>query len=244
MRWARASTPPKHDRTRIEPGRAAGACAVALTLSLAVGPVAAQQVLYDPVPPRGSAYVRFVNTTAAELALAPQFLPPRTLSADAAGRVSPYAAVERVAGRQLVLEARQGGTTSRLTFQAVPDGFLTVLLRAGPAGVVAVPVPDQPEFNQLRARLSFYNTTAACADGALTIDPGGQAVFAEVAPSTVKTRSVNPVVAQLRATCAGQSAPPFALEGLEPGGMYSIWLMNPGGAPVAFVSRDTTQRWR
>ncbi len=232
-------------RARLQHAKAGriGAGGLALSL-LAGGPVAAQQVLYDPVPPRGSAYVRFVNATASELALAPQFLPPRTLSADAGGRVSPYAAVERVAGRQLMVEARQGGTTSRLTFQAAPDSFLTVLLRPGPGGVEAVPVPDQPEFNQLRARLSFYNVSPACAEGALMIEPGGQAVFAEVVPGGVKTRSVNPVTAQLRATCAGQSTAPFALEGLEPGGMYSIWLMNPGGLPVAFVSRDTTARWR
>lgn len=214
-----------------------------LLLLLAALPARAQQVLYDPVPPRGSAYVRFVNTTGTELALAPQFAPASRLGIQGAERVSPYGAVERVAGRALVLEVTAAGKASRLEFTAAPDSFLTVLLQPGADGaVVAQPVPDQPEFNQLRARLSFYNATA-CAEASLALEPGGAAVFQGVPARQVRTRSVNPVTAQLRAACGAEAAPPFALEGLEAGGMYSIWLMQPGGQPLAFVSRDTTRRY-
>jgi hypothetical protein len=202
----------------------------------------AQQVLYEPLPPRGSAYVRFVNALGAEVALRPDFLPAQGLGTNAAQRISGYAVVERVAGRVLGLEASAAGQTGRGTLRAEPGSFVTVLVRpaANGSGIDIVPVVDQSEFNQLRSRLSFYNATPACAAGTLALAPEGPVVFGDVAPGTVKQRSVNPVTAQLRAACTGQTAPQFALEGLEAGGMYSIWLMLPGDAPIAFVTRDTT----
>jgi hypothetical protein len=216
-----------------------------LLLALAALPAAAQQVLYEPLPPPGSAYVRFVNAMAEPVAVKPQFLPAATLGTAPAERVGAYTVVERVAGRDLVLEATAGSRTGRATLRTEPRGFLTVVLRPDAAGGIAVtPVVDQSEFNQLRARLSFYNATPGCAGASLALVPDGPTVFGDVPAGGVKQRSVNPVQARLRATCPGTTAPDFALEGLEAGGMYSIWLMAPGASPIAFVTRDTTRPWR
>ena len=86
----------------------------------------------------------------------------------------------------------------------------------------------------------FYNATATCAAGSLSLVPAGTAVFADVAPGSNKNRSVNPVTATIRAACTGSAAPDLALSGMEVGGSYSVWLMQPAATPLAFISRDTT----
>jgi hypothetical protein len=234
-------------RARAHDGAARFWAAWLLAAALALGSrqAAAQNQVYDPLPPPGSAYVRFVSAVAAELAITPDFLPAQRLGPAVDSRVTSYGVVERVAGRDLVLDARAGDRVGHASVHAEPGSFLTVIVEAGPAGTVKiVPVVDRTDFNQSRARLSFYNATPDCADASLTLVPGGPAVFQAVPPGTAKARSVNPVTAQVQAVCAGQSAPPFALTGLEAGGMYSIWLMLLDGHATAFVNRDTTARWR
>jgi hypothetical protein len=221
---------------------AVGALALA---SLGGRQAVAQNQVYDPLPPPGSAYVRFVNALAAELAITPDFLPAQHVGTAAASRVTSYGVVDHVAGRTLALDARAGERSGHAALQVEPGGFLTVILEDGAAGTIkVVSVVDRTDFNQSRARLSFYNATPDCADASLALVPNGPAVFQAVAPGTAKARTVNPVTAEVRAACTGQSAPPFALTGLEAGGMYSIWLMLLDGQPSAFFNRDTTARWR
>jgi len=209
------------------------------------GPSAtAQNQVYDPLPPPGSAYVRFVNALGGAVVLRPDFLPPQQLGTASLQRVTQYLVVENVAGRNLVVDAQEGERSGRITLHAEPGSFVTVIVQqAAGQALTAVPVVDHTDFNQSRARLSFYNATPDCADASLVLEPSGPAVFQTVAPGTAKARTVNPVTATVRAACAGQAAEPFALSGLEAGGMYSIWLMFPDGHATAFVSRDTTARW-
>lgn len=201
----------------------------ALGLALAT-PASAQQFLYDPEPPAGSAFLRFVHAGPGALTLRPDFDSVRTMTPEA--RVSPYGVVERVAGRALAVDGQRIGLA--------PGSFNTLI--ATSAGLRLV--TDQAEFNQLRARLTFYNATADCADGALLLAPSGQAVFQGLAPGEGRSRAVNPAAARLRATCAAGEAPEFALDGLVAGGMYSIWLMRPAATPIGFMTRDTTERRR
>ncbi len=201
----------------------------------------AQQFLYDPEPPPGSAFLRLVNATPEELAVRPDFTAARTLGTTPATRVSPYIVVEGVAGREARLEFGTGRTSLRLE----PGGFTTLLLLRRGNTLLAEALRDESGFNQMRARLTFYNATPDCADGRLALHPGGQAVFEGLAPSRGRSRTVNPAAAQLQASCEAGPSPPFALEGLEAGGMYSIWLMRPGaGTPISFMTRDTTERRR
>ncbi|CAH2602380.1 ABC transporter permease [Rhodovastum atsumiense] len=223
--------------------------ALALLGGLLAGtPARAQHQVYDPLPPPGSAYLRFVNGLGDAVALRPDFLPAQTLGTAPEQRVSAYQVVEKVAGRTLGLRMQQGGQDSEARLTVAPGSFVTVILEAsGEAsgrGIDAVPVVDRTEFNQSRARLTFYNATPGCAAATLALDPDGPAVFQDVAPGSARSRSVNPVSARLKAGCDGQAAPAFALEGLEAGGMYSVWLMRPGEAPTAFLTRDATARWR
>jgi len=204
-----------------------------------------QALVYDPQPPPGSAFLRFVNAAGAEVLVRSDFLPPQRLGTEAAQRVASYAVVEHVAGRNLMLEASTPRGSTQVTLQAAPGSFVTLILSgAADGGLVATPLVDHTEFNQVRARLSFYNATSGCGPASLRLRQGG-AVFTDVAPGTAKTRSVTPVSAQLVAECGGRPATTFALEGLEPGGTYSVWLMQPDGQqPIAFFGRDTTARWQ
>jgi len=211
-------------------GTAAGVGRRAAMAAALAGPAAAQQFLYDPEPPAGSAFLRFVHAGPGTRTVRPDFDIARTMTPDA--RVSPYIVVERVAGRALAVDGQA------ITLAA--GSFNTLI--ATPAGLRLV--VDQAEFNQLRARLTFYNATADCADAVLALVPGGQAVFQGLAPGEGRSRAVNPAAARLRASCVGAEAPEFALDGLVAGGMYSIWLMRPEGVALGFMTRDTTERRR
>jgi hypothetical protein len=217
-----------------------------LGLALLAGrPAFAQQFLYEPSPPAGSAFLRFVNGLGAEATVTSGFLPAQRLGTTPEQRAGAYQVVERVAGRSLPIEIAAAGATARATLTAAPGSFVTVLLLPTAAsGIEATAITDLTEFNQLRARLSFYNAAPGCAGATLTLLPAGQAVFADVPRNASRSRSVNPVSAQLRASCGEATAPEFALAGIEAGGMYSIWLMRPAGSPIAFMTRDTTARRR
>jgi hypothetical protein len=207
----------------------------------ATGPVAAQVALYGAQPPKGAAFVRVVNATAAALTVHSDFLPDLHIGAVEAQRIGPYTVVDRVAGRALGLDAEAANDRAHLALRVDPGSYTTVIAKAAARGGLAlVPVNDPTDFNQMRARLSFYNATPDCAAGRLALQPGDTPIFGDVAPGTSKARTVNPVQAQVRASCTGGATADFALSGMEAGNSYSIWLMQPDGRALAFVSRDTT----
>ena len=207
----------------------------------AAAPALGQEALYGAQPPPGSAFVRFVNATGSTVEVRPSFLAASTLGTGGPTRVSPYAVVERVAGKPLPMEVQSAGQTARATLTVAPDSFNTVLVRdEGGGKLSATVVKDGAEFNQARARLSFYNATPACPAASLALVPAGTAVFGGLAPGAVGTRSVNPVKALVRAGCTGQTAEDVMLENMEVGGSYSVWLMLPGGHPTTFITRDRT----
>ncbi len=205
------------------------------------GQALGQEALYGAQPPPGSAFVRFANATGTLVEMRPPFLAASALGTDGANRVSAYGVVATVAGRSLALTINAGGHSAQTNLKVAPDSFTTVLVReASPGQFTATAVTDGAEFNQARARLSFYNASPACPDASLTLAPAGSSIFTDVAPGAVKTRSVNPVKAAVRASCTGQTAEDAMLNDMEVGGSYSVWLMLPGGKPAVFITRDKT----
>ncbi len=208
-------------------------------------PAWAQGQVYDPVPPRGSAYVRLVNVLPGEVTARPDFLPQQRLGTVPAQRVMAFTTVENVANRQLRLEFQEGARRGQATLRVEPGSFVTVLLHAGANGALtATPVVDAADFNRARARLAFYNAMADCPSANLSINPSGPALFEGVPSLATRARSVNPVAAELRGQCGERASAPFALEGLEAGGMYSIWMISGAAAPTAFLTRDATAVYR
>ena len=61
----------------------------------------------------------------------------------------------------------------------------------------------------------------------------------------MKVRSVNAVASQrVRAECDGRKAAPLDLGRLDAGGLYSVWLVAPGGTPETFLARDLIAPYR
>ncbi|WP_424810361.1 ABC transporter permease [Roseococcus sp. YIM B11640] len=204
-----------------------------------------QSQVYDAAPPRGSAYVRLVNGLPGEVSARPDFLPQQRLGTGVAERAMPFTVVENVANRQLRLEFQEGQRRGTATFRAEAGSFTTVLLHATADGnITATAITDAADFNRARSRLAFYNGLPDCPAAALTLLPSGPAVFEDVPSLQTRSRSVTPVEAQVRASCGTRNAAPVALQGLEAGGMYSVWLIGAGTNIGAFVTRDTTARYR
>ncbi len=209
---------------------------LAAALAAASTPALAQIALYEGRLPDGFAYVRFVNTTATALDLAPDFTDPITVGTDGPKRISQYHVVEAVAGKTLSV-ASGGGKAS---FKLQPGKFHTFLItQPGPllAGTLMV---DVTQYNQLRSKLSFYNATTDCAQAGLLLEPSGQSVFKSVASLSMQTRSINPVdEAKVHATCGPTKLAAIDLGELNAGGLYTVWLVNEGGKPTTFLAQDS-----
>jgi hypothetical protein len=218
---------------------------VAFLIMSSVAALHAQEALYGKQPPRGSAFVRLVNATPAAAVVATDFQAETHLGATGADRVAPYAVVERAAERSLTFTAKEGGHEGHFTYKAAADGYVTIVMEQSPAGSITfTPIVDQAEFNQTRARLAFYNAAPGCASATLGLDPSGPAVFQDVASGATKSRTVNPVQATVRASCAGQPGPTLALGGMDLGASYSIWLMQPDGKPILFMTPDVSAKYK
>lgn len=211
-------------------------CGVLLALA---GGALAQETLYGRSPPPGSAYVRLVNSWRAPVVVATDFQPTARLGNTPADRVGAYAVAESVSGRILTVTADDGEQKGSLSFKATPDGFVTVVIKPDAGGrITLAAVSDQAEFNQNRARVSFYNAAPDCPVASLVLDAGGATVFHDVANAATKSRSVNPVTAMVRALCADRPGPSVMLEGLEIGRSYSVWLIGPAESASLFLTSD------
>jgi hypothetical protein len=216
-----------------------------LAATLLAAPATAQEALYGALPPRDSAYLRFVNTLPADATAQVDTKPAQVLGNAQAQRVGPYTVVESVEGRQVRLTAQSGGRSVELALPVKSGSFQTVLLQRGPDGAPVLHAwTDNAEFNQLRARLSFYNATTDCPAAGLSLASNNSAVMRDVAPGSGSVRSVNPVNAVVNATCEGRSPLPVTLEGMEAGNMYSIWMMPGQDGPQAFLAKDVVTPWR
>jgi hypothetical protein len=211
---------------------------------LATRSASAQQALYDPLPPKGSAYVRFFNALSQPVTVRPEFSQALSLGTAGAQRIGPYTVVENVEGRSVTVPMQVGDGQSSVTLGLHSGSFNTVLWLPGGAGPHGVVLQDESQFNQLRSKLTFYNATTDCPAASLTITPDGPAVFQNVPVAEARMRAVNPVEASLRASCGGKSTRPFDLKGLREGGRSSIWLIMTNDGPQAFFTQDATTVWK
>jgi hypothetical protein len=198
----------------------------------------AQILLYAQRLPEGTVYIRFANALPAAASLQTDFAGKVDLGADGTTRISPYFVAETAGGKKLSVPVSAGGKTATATFTPKSGSFITVVLHPSADGVTAAIVTDKPEFNQLKARLTFYNATADCAAGVLA-EGSGRAVFSAVPPNAAQARSINPVNAVVTASCAAGKVPPLDLGKLNEGGLYSVWMMQPADKLTAFLAHDT-----
>ena len=126
-------------------------------------PAPAQPMLYENRLPEGTAYVRFVNTLPDGGTVTPVFADAVTLGKTGGDRVGPYMVVENATGRVLTADVKLGAVQKPISFTLQPGKWHTLLLQPGANGDVATTlVTDEVGYNQLRARLSFFNAAAQC----------------------------------------------------------------------------------
>lgn len=235
---ARATVTSLARKSRFNPGRARRLSIAAALVGLALSETAAsaQMMLYEGAP-AGFAFVRFANALSGDTVVnAEGVAEPLTLTAAGPGRISAYYGVEDVTDRAFSVELSD---KSHARFTLTPGVYQTVLLQRSAAGLAASIVIDHTELSQNKARLAFYNATSDCPGATLRIDPDGPAIFSNIGPNFMRGRSVNPVTtANVVASCGADQRVALNLGPLNAGGQYSVWLMAPEGAPIAFVSKN------
>ncbi|QGM45463.1 ABC transporter permease [Methylocystis heyeri] len=231
------TSPAKIFRIHAKPVRRFGGWRVLVMLALSATTASAQMSLYERLP-AGFAFVRFASALPGDVIVKPESITePMTLTTEGAGRISAYYGVEDVVDRTFFVEL---GGKARTSFALTPGVFQTVLLERSGGGLAARVVIDQAELSQNKARLAFYNAVPDCAGANLQIEPDGQAIFLNVGPNLMRGRSVNPAPnARVIASCGSAQMVALNLGPLDAGGQYSVWLMAPEGAPIAFISKNT-----
>ncbi len=226
-------------RVRLPPGPALAALCWALCYVLGCGePGRAQPLLYAQRLPEGTVYIRLANALPGAARVQTDFAGAVELGSDGADRISPYFVAGNAGGKTAALRVSEGGRTAEATVQPKTGTFVTVVLHDKADGVAAAVITDKPDYNQVKARLTFYNATADCAAGSLS-EGSGRPVFTALPPDAAQARSINPVAATLTAACASGKAPALPLGQLEAGGLYSVWMMRLGGQVTAFAAHDT-----
>lgn len=189
-------------------------------LTLTATPAAAQEALYAPAPPAGSAFLRVVSVDAS----GPITLDGRAFSGQQPARtVSAYAVVKqgehtlKLGASSLKLNV-QGGTYVTLVAQG---GRLRALPSEQPGGVT-------------KARVTLYNLSAAPAS--LTTADGSTRLLESVAPGTQKSLSVNAVTAALGVTDGNRVIQAFPAEALKAGASYSAFVFGTGTRTAVWVA--------
>jgi hypothetical protein len=203
-----------------------------------VAPASAQILLYAQRLPAGTVYMRLVNALPGAASIQTDFAGKVDLGADGAARVSPYFVSTSLGDKLVTLGVDEGGKSAKPSFTPKSGSFITVVLHRAGDKVTASVITDKPEYNQLRARLAFYNATADCTAGALA-EASGPDIFKGIPPDGVAARGINPVAAKVVAGCATGKAPALDLGQLQAGGLYTVWMMKPEGTLMSFVAHDT-----
>lgn len=208
---------------------------IVLTLSMVLSMTAQSQEiarLYAARAPAGSAYVRVVNPGGPALAV--EFAGKRGMLDTRHPPATDYRIVD--ASRPMTLEVN-GRALAPIPVQA--GTFNTIAVIDG----AALPLVDALDNrDDLKAELRFYNFARGCQAG-LALRSGG-AVFENVAYPVGVKRSINPVKAELVATCAGGGASaPVMLPSLKSGGHASLFLSGSPAQPRLQVQADATEAY-
>lgn len=192
-----------------------------------------QPSLYGEQAPTGSAFLRVINASQHGIRAMVGDLPRLPLGA---AEVSAFRTVPRVVDRSVAVEVQAGTLRTRENFRVAAGSLTTLLVADGPEGLLLRALPEPNSFNQSRGLLAFTNAAPRCA-ASLVVEPTGTTVFADVPSGESRARTVGPVSTTLSARC-GDAVVPLALEGLQAGERYSIWLMLSSAGLRAVLTHD------
>lgn len=205
------------------------ACAVVALGAFAVPALAQDQGLYDPLPPEGSAFVRFVSES------------PKNGSkqARANGKGYDYLNFKQVSSYYVLpqgnVKAEIGAAAKDFNVEA--GKFYTVVLDEG--GVLDVKTDPQNE-NRAKSHIVFYNLTDKPNISLKTAD-GKVEIVSPLAAGAVGGKQINPVKVTLAVFDGDKKLKDLGSVSLERGSSYSAMAMNDGDVEWVRASTNTTR---
>ena len=197
----------------------------------------AEPQLYETGPSEESSYVRFVNATENTIEIISSNGSAKIeLNANADGRASRFFTVKAASKLTATLQGK--GRKGSVEVTGKPWEYITVaILPDATAKLRTMLVRETPDdFNAMRASVSLFNLDASCT---ATMQGGAKkaTILEGVKPFTVQRRLINPVKLNATVSCDVQGTA-VDLAQLEPGGRYSVFLLNLKNTRQVFFVHD------
>jgi hypothetical protein len=184
--------------------------------------------LYDPLPPEGSAFVRFINSTPSK----------GSEEVKAQGKTYDYLDYKEASAYYAMpggsIDAQVGGV--KKTFDAAAGGFYTLVLDDGELRVFE----DEQNNNRAKAQITLYNLggdnglNLKTADGKVEVIPG-------TATDQTGVRQINPVKVPLALFKDEQKLKDLGPVSLERSQAYSVILFPTKEAALVKSTTNTTR---
>jgi len=194
--------------------------------------------LYPTGPAQDSAFVRFVDGSAAGLRVTAAGS-QAALELDAGSRASAYMPV---AGNTTIKgELTQGEDAQTVSVEVLPSEFVTVLGVKAKEGLQVHTIHEEADdFTAVRASIAFYDLNPSCEDAGVQVAGRQVFLFEHVEVGKWVRRQVNPVPLSVQLVCAGQPVgQPLDLGTLQAGERHSLFLAPGDSANDFFHVKDT-----
>jgi len=194
--------------------------------------------LYPTGPAEDSAFVRFVDGSAAGLRVTAAGS-AETLELDAESRASAYMPV---AGKTTIKgELAQGKDVQTVSVEILPSQFVTVLGVKAEEGLQVHTIHEEADdFTAVRASIAFYDLNPSCGDAGVQVAGRQVFLFEHAEVGKWLRRQVNPVPLSVQLVCAGQPVgQPLDLGTLQAGERHSLFLVPGDPAGGFFHIKDT-----
>ena len=192
--------------------------------------------LYPAAPPEGASFVRVLNPSR----------DPVKVTFAGKEEVEPLSAGARITTGYRMIGPGQtvrlsiGGAPVRAPITVAPNSFATLVLRKqGDQYGVTVVVDGTQGHNALKATVRLYNLVPGCL--ATVTAEKSLKVFENLPEGESRHRSINPVAAELVATCGQAVTAPLQLPALQPGGRYSLFVTGDANKPVLSGRPDVVE---
>jgi hypothetical protein len=167
-----------------------------------------EEGLYPAAPPRGSAFIRFLNA-ANPTPLAVK-IRSKSFGSEALGAISPYAPVQKGEA-----DISLGGSSATVTLKE--GTYYTAMLVKGHLSVLEEPPSD----NKLKAQIVLINASSTPAVSLKTAD-GATGVVSDVGAAKLEGRAVNAVTAPFSVYAAEKKIAAIDPQALERGARYAV----------------------
>lgn len=200
-------------------------------------PAYAEPQLYETGPSEESSYVRFVNVTEGDVAIAAAKGKEKMLSAQADGRVSRFFKIKTGAKLSATIKSTSGSAAVEVVGK--PWEFITVaVIQQDAKHLKIMQIKETPtEFSGSRASLALLNLDEKCSSAVLPAHDKDAAITYEVKPFSLQRHLINSDKQPAVIKCK-DDAVAVDLSHLEPGERYSAFMFSLKSVRQTFIVRD------